>query len=83
MTDYEDDEELLEKTVQHELRTAIQYRMMQKEILECQVELVDKCIELLSKRWKNGRLEKPTWKDFKELVKVKSYAVALERGNVQ
>ncbi len=37
MTDQEDDEELLEKTVQYEMRTAIQYRMMQKEILSSQL----------------------------------------------
>jgi hypothetical protein len=37
MTDQEEDEELLEKTVQYEMRTAIQYRMMQKEILSSQL----------------------------------------------
>ena len=65
------------------MRTAISYRMMQKRILQAQLELVDKCIDFLSKKWKNGRIDKPSWKDFANVTKIRSYLVQLERGKIQ
>lgn len=50
---------------------------MQKQILSSQIILIDKCIELLTKKWKSGRIEKPTWKDIRDISKIKAYAFSL------
>lgn len=44
---------------------------------------MQKCIDFLSKRWKNGKIDKPTWKDMKNVKEIRRYIDGLERGRVK